>query len=173
MESSHKFLRVILDQELSTETIAITQHPLEWECPVSVTIDGLVEEAERREMNNKAEVKIYTDRSGHGGRIGAVAVLYRRFRQGVKVLRKCLGSDKEHTVFKGECMGQMLEMKLLRREVREKGRIADALMGTNNQAGMQALQATGEETARYLVDEVLKGIQKVKKIDEHMKIKVY
>ncbi|KNZ74381.1 hypothetical protein J132_06977 [Termitomyces sp. J132] len=104
-------------------------------------------------MNNEVEVKIHSDRSGHGGKIGAVVVLYRRFRREVKFLRECLGSDKDHTVFEGECV--------------------DTSVGTDNQVGMQALQATGQGMARYLVDEVLKGIQKVRKIDKHMRIKVY
>lgn len=46
-------------------------------------------------------------------------------------------------------------------------------MGTDNQAGLRALGAPGGGTARYIVDEVLEGIRKVKEIDPGMDISVY
>ncbi|KAG6902031.1 hypothetical protein C0995_005364 [Termitomyces sp. Mi166 len=53
------------------------------------------------------------------------------------------------------------------------GRIGNVTMGTDNQAGMKALEAARPGTARYLVDKVLEGIQKVKKIDSSMIVRIY
>lgn len=88
-------------------------------------------------------------------------------------MRKCLGSDQDHTVFEGECVGQMLGLELLRREARGRGRIRDVTIGTDNQGGMGVVRNPGQGTARYLVDEVLERIQRVKKIDAHVIMELY
>ncbi|KNZ78910.1 hypothetical protein J132_08135 [Termitomyces sp. J132] len=156
----HEIMRALGEKPDDMETIAIVRHPPEWECPIEVDIDSSVEEVEERERHNKADITVYMDGSGHKGKIGVVAVLYRGFRKEVKVMRKCLGSEEKHTVFKGECVGQMLGLELLRREVRQevraKRRVRDTTIGMDNQAGMQMLEDSGPGMARYLVDAVEK-----------------
>lgn len=169
----HHIMKAMGRHPNDMETIAIVWHPPDWRCPFKITIDGTVEEAEERERHNEAEIRIYSDGSGHKGRIGAAAVLYRRFRREVRVLRKCLGSDKDHTVFEGECVGQLLGLELLRREARGRGRIRDATLGTDNQAGMKAVGDTGRGTARYLVDEILDGFRRVENINAHLGFELY
>lgn len=64
---------------------------------------------------DKAGIRIYSDGSGFEGGIGAAAVLYRGNNE-PKTLKYHLGPATEHTVYKGEGVGAMLGMELLRRE---------------------------------------------------------
>ncbi|KNZ77457.1 Putative 115 kDa protein in type-1 retrotransposable element R1DM [Termitomyces sp. J132] len=172
----HYLMKVLGEHPKNMETIEIVQLPPDWECPVTVVLGESKDEAEERERNNRADVRIYTDGSGHHGNIGAAAVLYRE-GQKAKVMRKRIGGEEKHTVFKGECVGQAMGFELLRREVRGRNRgrrrIRTVTVGTDNQAGMKALEVPGRGTARYIVDEILKGIQKVREIDPSMRIRVY
>lgn len=68
------------------------------------------------EHKNDADMRFYTDGSGHNGQVGAAAVLYRGFRP-PKVLQYHLGSEEDHTVPEEECMGQISGMELLKKEV--------------------------------------------------------
>lgn len=84
-------------------------------------------------------------------------------------------SKKDHTVFQGECVGQVLELELLRREVRNRGRrrrIQHATLGKDNQAGMLVLQDLGPGTGQYLVDGILEEAHRVWKIDASMEIEI-
>lgn len=70
----------------------------------------------------------------------------------MKVMRKYLGTIEEHTMFKGECMGQVLWMELLRQELKEGGEgLKNSPWGQTAQAGMQALQALhhGQSAQRH------------------------
>ncbi|KAF5374636.1 hypothetical protein D9615_008936 [Tricholomella constricta] len=80
-----------------------------------------------------------------------------------------LGTEKEHTVFEGECIGQILGMELIRRELG----IRTATVGTDNQAGMQALMNPGPGTGRYLVDQVIAGIEKITRTRGERQIRIY
>ncbi|KNZ74446.1 hypothetical protein J132_06958, partial [Termitomyces sp. J132] len=172
----HYLMKALGEHPKNMETIEIVRLPPDWECPVTVVLGESKDEAEERERNNRADVRIYTDGSGHHGNIGAAAVLYRE-GQKAKVMRKRIGGEEKHTVFEGECVGQAMGFELLRREVRGRNRgrrrIRTVTVGTDNQAGMKALEAPGRGTARYIVDEILKGIQKVREIDPSMRIRVY
>ncbi|KNZ78687.1 hypothetical protein J132_10792, partial [Termitomyces sp. J132] len=97
--------------------------------------------------------------------IGAVAMLYCRFKR-LKVVRKCLGKEEDHTVFKKECVGQVLEMELLRGELkgRRKRRVVRKVMvGTNNQVEMLALQDSSPGMGCYLINQVLEGTHRIRK----------
>lgn len=50
--------------------------------------------------------------------------------------------------------------------------VRSVAMGTNNQLGMQAIQDPGLGMARYLIDKVLAGLQKVRKIGPNMEVKI-
>jgi len=75
------------------------------------------------------EVRAYSDRARIGGQIGAAAIL---FRDGEEVwsLRKCLGPESQHTVFKGEVMGMILVADLIRAE----GHVHSVAIGVDSQA---------------------------------------
>jgi hypothetical protein len=60
-------------------------------------------------------IQIFTDGSGHDGRIGAAAVLIREGQE-PRTLKYHLGPDKIHTVYKAEVVGLTLAAKLLATE---------------------------------------------------------
>ncbi|KNZ76769.1 hypothetical protein J132_08680 [Termitomyces sp. J132] len=99
------------------ETIEVMRLPPDWKCPIKVIHGEMEEEVVKREGNNKADIRIYTDRSGYKGNVGVAVVLYRG-REKAKVMRKFLGSEEKHMVFEGECVKQVLGFELLRGKMR-------------------------------------------------------
>jgi hypothetical protein len=63
----------------------------------------------------RTAVRVYTDGSGLGGEIGAVAVLYKGEME-KEQRRYHLGSMEEHTVYERECMGVLLGLELMKRQ---------------------------------------------------------
>jgi len=63
-----------------------------------VCIPSSKEEAKLEAAADRSEVLVFSDGSGHGWGIGAVAVLYRG-RAKKHLLRNFLGSEERHTVF--------------------------------------------------------------------------
>ncbi|EIW74310.1 hypothetical protein CONPUDRAFT_67707, partial [Coniophora puteana RWD-64-598 SS2] len=80
--------------------------------PVETHIAKSRKEAVEEHAGRDRGVEVYTDGSGHGGRIGAAAVMV-RVNGTTKVLRYHLGSDQRHTVFEAELVGILLAMELL------------------------------------------------------------
>jgi len=62
----------------------VRKHP-NWKLAIKTIIPENKEQVEERELNNEADIKVYSDGSGYEGGVGAVAVLYRGFRM-VKTL---------------------------------------------------------------------------------------
>lgn len=60
-----------------------------------------------------SHIKVYTDRSGIDGQIGAAAVLY---WDGIMKRRLRLGLMKNHTVYEGEGIGLVLGLELIGEE---------------------------------------------------------
>jgi ribonuclease HI len=77
---------------------------------------------------------VYSDSSIRNGKVGAVAILYRRGRH-KGTLRLHLGTASEHTVYEAELVGMILGMQLIKME--KKGKTSCAL-GTDNQAAIKA-----------------------------------
>ncbi|KAG2130236.1 hypothetical protein DEU56DRAFT_694152, partial [Suillus clintonianus] len=65
---------------------------------------------EQKEL--KDEVQIFTDGSGHNGKVGAAAILLRA-GQAPRKLRYHLGSERKHTVFEVEVIGLSLAAQLI------------------------------------------------------------
>src|SRR6202522_3998 len=96
------------------------KHP-HWEPPFITSIPPTKEDACQANLEDEADVKIYTDGSGKGGHIGAAAILYYGFRV-PKTARFHVGSSGEHTVFEGEAIGQLLGLKLLQNTIHNLNR---------------------------------------------------
>ena len=92
-----------LKQKLLEKIPAIRQSP-KWELGVAIRIAEKKEKARDENNEDKACIKVFTDRSRIGGQIGAAAVLY---HNGVlkRKKRMRLVSEKYHTVFKGKGLG--------------------------------------------------------------------
>ena len=118
------------------ETIDTIKKPPNWASPIEIHIPTSTEEAIEHENNCEDEVKIYTDGSGQDGHIGAAAVLTRGFHP-FKIARYHLGPDTEHTVYEGECFGQLLGLHLLN-QLRSNLNISTVSLAVDNQASILA-----------------------------------
>jgi hypothetical protein len=100
------------------EMIKAVQRMNKWKAAFTTEMAKMREDAEAAEAQNREDhsgARIYTDGSGLSGEIGVAAVLYKgetEKEQG----RYHLGSMEEHTIYKGECMGVLLGLELLKRQ---------------------------------------------------------
>lgn len=125
----------------------VTRGP-KWKPEFDTRIDGDKEAAIERARQDTAEVKIYTDGSGHSGGIGAAAILTRA-GQPPRTLRYHLGHNTQHVVYEGEIVGLLLGAELLRTE---KDKFGSASFGVDNQAAIRALNAHRPRTGHSLVE---------------------
>src|SRR5271168_5462576 len=108
----HDILHISKVAPFSIETInSRPRHP-GWAPPFSTSIAHSKEEACAEDREYEANVKIYSDGSGKEEGVGAAAILYFGFRV-PRTARFHLGSSSQHTVYKGECVGQLLGLRLL------------------------------------------------------------
>ena len=93
-------------------------------------------------------MKVFTDGSGYKGQVGAAVVLYQdgvvRSRRRMK-----LGPMQHHTVYKGEGVGMVLGLELIREEQHSNGTIP---MGINNMSAITAMHAIKPGPGHYLWD---------------------
>jgi hypothetical protein len=80
---------------------------LKYKKKFQMAVDKTAEDSIERDNVNKAEVRIYANRSGINGMAGAAVVIYSGNKP-PKVLRYCLGLLTEHTMFEAEVVGIML-----------------------------------------------------------------
>ncbi|KNZ77561.1 hypothetical protein J132_05095 [Termitomyces sp. J132] len=172
--SLHYIMKALGEDLKMVETIEVVRKGPGWRCLAKVAIDPMVEEAMERERNNETNTRIYTNGSGQKGMIGAAVVLYRGFNH-PKVARKCLRKEEDHIVFEGECIGQVLVLELLRVELKSRRvtrMVASISIGTDNQAGICAVEDPGPGTGQYLINEVLNGIQRIRRIGSKVDIEI-
>ncbi|PPQ93503.1 hypothetical protein CVT25_005244 [Psilocybe cyanescens] len=86
-----------------------------YHAPFSIQIDPSREESMARESDDKSDIKVFSDGSGHSDSMGASAVLYRRGSSSpVNSLKIYLGAKTEHNTYEAEAAGGNLAMWLLR-----------------------------------------------------------
>ena len=83
------------------------RYGVKWEPGVKTWIPESREEAVEEVRCMRHKVQVYANRSGIGGGIGAAVVLFRNWEEKC-ALRKYLGKEDEHMVFKAEVMGLAL-----------------------------------------------------------------
>jgi hypothetical protein len=103
----HLILRHLPARHSKIETIDMLRKPPEWRQPFETRIPDMEEEALALNNDNMDDIKIFTDGSGLNGHIGAAAVLTRGFHPYI-IARHHLGPETKHTVYEGECVGQLL-----------------------------------------------------------------
>jgi len=100
------------------------------------------------------EVVVYSDGSALNGQIGAAVVLYRDgTEQGT--LRKHLGSEEQHTVFKAEVLNLSLAVELIKIE----RHIQSAVIGAVSQATIMATRHTRGTPGQYLLSSFHKKME--------------
>ena len=98
---------------------------------------------------NLSDYRVYSDGSGHGGGIGAAAVLYNNSVV-IQKLQFHLGPDTMHTVYKAELVGIILALFLLTHILRAI--LTTIIIGLDNQAVIQALNSQLAKPSHYLLD---------------------
>ena len=134
----------------------VQKHP-HWKSAIATVIPESKDQAETRELNNEADIRVYSDGSGYEGGVGAAAVLYRGFRL-MKTLWCYLGTLDEHTVYEGKCVAMMLGLELIRREM---GWVLEVTMGVDNQAAIMGTGMGKPAPGSYIVDKIHASYQRV------------
>ena len=139
------------------EKIAATRQGPKWEPDMALRIVGSKELAKAEDLADQSVIKVYMDRSGIKGQIGAAAVLYHN--SVLKSRRRMnLGSTKHHTVYEGEGVGMILGLELIQEERQVVGMV---LMGTDNIAAINAMHAIKPQASHYIWDIFHKRIKMV------------
>src|SRR5882724_9168951 len=97
----------------------------------TVCIPGSKEEAKLEAAADRSEASVFLDGLDHEGGIGTAAVLYRGRAEKCS-LRKFLGSEERHTVFKAELLSLSLAVKMMR----DKRQVWSLTIGIDSQATM-------------------------------------
>ena len=98
---------------------------------------------------NLSDYRVYSDGLGHGGSIGAAAVLYNNSVV-IQKLQFHLGPDTMHTVYKAELVGIILALFLLTHILRAI--LTTIIIGLDNQAVIQVLNSQLAKPSHYLLD---------------------
>ena len=93
---------------------------------------------------------VYTDGSGHNGKIGAVAVLMADGME-IQTLQYHLGSETEHTVYEVEVIIVILVLHML---TTLKRKLKKVTIGTDNQAVLMSLRNQRSKPRHYLLDKI-------------------
>ena len=133
-----------LKPELMERIQATRQNP-KWEPDIVIRIAENKEKAKAEDIRDKSNIKVYTDSLGVDRYIGATAVLY---QDGV-LKRTRLGSVKHHTVYKGEGIGLILGVELIREEEMAEGMVP---LGIDNVAAISATMAIKLTPSHYIWD---------------------
>jgi ribonuclease HI len=150
----HDILHISKISPFSVETVDCRPRHPGWEPPFQIEIAPSKEDAITADQNCAADVKIYVDGSGKDGKVGAAAVLYFGFRT-PRTARFHLGSTTQHTVYEGECVGQLLGLRLLRDSGINLNRSAISI-GVDNQAAIKRHVNRARGPASYITEEVHK-----------------
>ena len=97
-------------------------------------------------------IRVYTDSSSHGRRVGALAVLTRQGKEDC-VLRLCLGTSTQHTVLEAEMVGLLLGVHLIATEKRNHKSCA---LGLDNQGVIRALDSELTNPGHHILAEALR-----------------
>lgn len=160
-------MRTLKYSPKSIEIIGPVRAGPAWTSAFSTSIGESRQEAIEYLRNLQADVQVFSDGSGFEGGIGAAAVLYRGFRP-PKALRMHLGPDTEHTVYEGECVGQMLAVKLVRRETD----VRMVVFAVDSQATIRALDSINAKPGHYLFDQVHRDVEELKEVHENVELHV-
>ena len=108
------------------------------------------EEAEQMAKDDKSDIKIYTDGSSHDRGVGVSAVLVQGI-QPARIAQYHLGRDTQHTIYKSECIGQILGLKMLQKIGQDLNGVEITIF-TDNQAVLQAYNARKPRPGSYLIE---------------------
>ena len=145
------------------ETIDTLRRSPRWQSPIETEILPTKEAALHAEKEREANVKVYSDGSGQDGHIGAAAVLVYGHRE-PKVARHYLGPDTKHTVYEGECVGQLLALGLIQ-QMNANLSHADTAFMVDNQSSIRAHHSRRPRPGSHIINAIHNSYQKT--CDKH------
>jgi len=157
----HDILHLARIKKQPIEMIPTTSKPPGWKCQMKIVIPESREEAEKGVKEDESDIKIFTDGSGVGGQIGAAAVFTHGPRP-IRIARCYLGKEAHHTVYEGECTGQILALRMLQENPYPLHGMS-AMIATDNQAAMRAHSNRKHGAGSYLIGEATRILQDVLK----------
>ncbi|KAG9219550.1 hypothetical protein CCMSSC00406_0008243 [Pleurotus cornucopiae] len=129
------------------ETVKATRWDATWRSRLNTVIAGSRIEAVRAESSDRTRIKVYMDGSGYKGQVGAAAVMTKNGAT-TGVLKMRLGTEKDCTVYNGECAALVLGMELIRRQTG----IESASIYVDNQAAIIGMGSRKANPGSYLLD---------------------
>jgi ribonuclease HI len=163
----HSLMHTYEIKPKAMETIAAVRQNTTWTPNLTTRIAESAALAEQQSGEDRADIRVYSDGSGIGGKIGAAAVLY---RGGVLKSRRRLrlGSEKRHTVYEGEGIGMILGLEL----IREERGVGAVTMGVDNQAAITATGLRRPAPSHYIWDMFHKRLEMVQGRHQDMEIEI-
>jgi ribonuclease HI len=155
----HELAQTLPDDPDNIETIPTvrTNPACSKVAPITVSIPQSKEDSKAADANADEEIKVYSDGSMHGGKVGAAAVLYRN-GQRTRSIKLHLGEASKYTVYEAELVGMLLGIHLIKTE--KKGRVKCAI-GADNQAAIQAIDSELTNPGQHLAAEFLRVADQV------------
>ncbi|CAA7270497.1 unnamed protein product [Cyclocybe aegerita] len=125
-----------------------------------LNVEGTRKVSMEQEKSDNSRIKIYTDGSSLGGKVGAAVVLYEGEAKAPKtVLRARLGSNKKHTTFEAEAVGGVLATWILAScHIRTNDTIS---IYTDNQVLIQASRKPGAKPGQYLLQDFVNRLSRI------------
>jgi len=153
------------------ETIDTLRRSPRWRSPIETEILPTKEAALHAEKEREVNVKVYSDGSGQDGQIGAAAVLVYGHRE-PRVARHYLGLDTEHTVYEGECVGQLLALGLIQ-QTKANLSHADTAFMVDNQPSIRAHHSRRPRPGSYIINGIHDSYQKTHNRHNGISIKIH
>ena len=124
-------------------------HPPNEDNTLQLQIADTWEESREEAKEDRANVQVYSDRSGIEGMAAVAAVLFHDGQE-VQSIRYQLGPLKCHTTYEAEVVGVLLAVELINRE----HAACTATIRLDNQAVIQALGGHSAKPAQHLLNSV-------------------
>lgn len=156
--------------KLELECIDTLYKEPDWKPPIRPIIAGTREDAIKLDEADNSDIKIYTDGSGHDNKVGAAAIMIRG-NQREKAARRHIGPITRHTVFDGECVGQILGLQLLEDTIPDlETPCATVSIAVDNQASLRRHTQRKQQPGSHLIEEVQRTHNKI--TNEHPNISI-
>ena len=152
-------------QPQKIKTIKATRQSNKWKIGIKIQIAKDKNDAIKEIHEDNSDVKVFMDRSGMKGKIGAAAVLYWQGRLKSQIRHK-LGVQSRHTVYEGEGIATVLGAKLIRNE----WGIWSATFCIDSQAVIKAIQLTKPKPGHYIFNMLHKSLEGVR--NQHLGIRI-
>jgi ribonuclease HI len=119
------------------------------------------EASKNKDRSATEQIKVYSDGSLHGGKVGAAAIL-KRPGQPDRALKVHLGLAKHHTVYEAELAGILMGLYLIKTEKRNKVKCA---LSVDNQAALRAINSDMTKPGQHIaaaIHKIVKQLQPTK-----------